>query len=118
MSSERIPGPNARRALLKTAAALPLLPAALVAAAPAASPAPAPASPAPLPAGGPGPLARAYAGILGQRFGSQLGPGDVDELARMVQEGLDDGERLRDLKLGNADEPVTVFRVTPAGGGR
>lgn len=112
MSSERLPGSRPRRALLKTAAALPLLPAAFVAAVPPASP------PPPAPPGSPGPLARAYAGILGQRFGSQLGPGDVDELARMVQEGLDDAERLRDLKLGNADEPVTTFRVAPAGGGR
>lgn len=99
-----------RRGFLRSLAVAPLLP--LVAprgfAAPQAAPAP---SPAPSP---PGPVAEALAEAVRQRYGSHLDAEDLEAIGKAIQGKLERAERLRKrMKLGNADEPVTVFSARP-----
>lgn len=112
--------PTPRRGFLKSLAVVPLAPGAAVALAqtptPPASPSPsAPPSPAP-----PGPVAEALTRVVEQRYGSQLEPADLREIAKSIDESLQGAERLRKaMKLTNADEPVSTFRARPpARGGR
>lgn len=87
-----------RRQFLESLSAAPLLPAALVG---AQSPSPEPGSPAA--------LARHLAEVVRARHGGQLGPGDLDEVARLIGESLEGAEKLKAVQLTNADEPVTLF---------
>ncbi len=103
-----------RRGFLKSLAAVPLAPGAAAALAqtptPSASPSPVP-SPSPSP---PGPVAEALTRVVEQRYGSQLEPADLREIAKSIDESLQGAERLRKaMKLTNADEPVSTFRARP-----
>jgi hypothetical protein len=71
-----------------------------------------PASPAgsPLPPK-PGAEARALAGALEARYGSQLAPGDLATITEQIQGSLDRADRLRKVDLTNGDEPDFVFRA-------
>lgn len=90
--------PSNRRRFLESLSAAPLLPAALLQ---AQSSTPEPASPAA--------LARHLAEVVRARHGEQLGPGDLEEVARLIGESLEGAEKLKAVKLTNADEPVTLF---------
>jgi hypothetical protein len=94
-----------RRRFLQSLSAAPLLPAALVEAQP---PTPEPGSAAA--------LAGHLAEVVRARHGAQLGPGDLDEVARLIGESLEGAEKLKAVRLTNADEPVTVFSARRPGG--
>ena len=90
--------PARRRRFLQSLSAAPLLPAVLAeaqAAAPETSPQTA--------------LARHLAEVVRARYGAQLEAPDLDEVARLIGESLEGAEKLRAVKLANADEPVTLF---------
>jgi lipoprotein-anchoring transpeptidase ErfK/SrfK len=94
--------PLARRRFLKSAAALPLAPAAL-----------APQSP-PTAAPGPPAVAEALAEAVKQQFGAHLDAGELEAVKKELAEGLERGERLRrEARLTNADEPVGRFEARP-----
>ena len=105
-----------RRSFLKSLAAAPLLPRALVA--PQGVPAPVPAavlpSPSPSPSPVPGPVAEALAQVVQHRYGSHLEAGEMDEIKKAIEDSLQGADRLKKaLKLTNADEPVTLFQAIP-----
>ncbi len=96
--------PARRRRFLQSLSAAPLLPAVLVqaqATVPETSPTAA--------------LARHLAEVVRARYGGQLEAADLDEVARLIGESLDGAEKLRSVKLGNADEPVTLFSARRPG---
>lgn len=98
-----------RRRFLKSLAAAPLLPRALVEPQRAPSPAPSP-SPSPVP----GPVAEALAEVVKRRYGSHLQAADLEDIQKGIEDNLQAAERLKKgMKLGNADEPVTLFRARP-----
>jgi hypothetical protein len=97
-----------RRRFLGTLAAVPLAPAAL--ALPQTGPPPAAPSPSP-PV--PSPVAEALAEVARRRYGAHFASGDAEAVQRLVAENLKAAERLQAQKLGNADEPVTVFAARP-----
>jgi hypothetical protein len=111
--------PTHRRSFLKSLAAAPLLPGALVSAqgAPAPSPSPPPAAPpapSPSPSPVPGPVAEALGQVVQLRYGSQLGAGDLDEIKKGIEDNLQAADKLKKaLKLTNADEPVSLFQAVP-----
>ena len=111
-----------RRRFLQALAGAPLLPAALARAqapTPALASAPVPSpSPMPSPSGAPGPMAEALAEAARRRFGAHLGPGDLEEIKKVIQGNLDAAERLRSVPLGNGDDPVTIFEARPRRGPR
>jgi hypothetical protein len=96
-----------RRHFLRTLAAAPLLPA--LGDAPAATPSPTPA-PRAVDAS-----ARLLAQVIEQRYGAQLEAGDLDVITKGIGDALEGAARLRALRLGNADEPVTLFHARPPG---
>ena len=110
-----------RRSFLKSLAATPLLPGALVspqaAPSPSASPSPAAAplpSPSPSPSPAPGPVAEALGQVVQQRYGSQLEAADLAEIRKGIEDNLQAADRLKKaLKLTNADEPVSLFQAVP-----
>lgn len=89
---------NRRRHFLESLTAAPLLPAALVQ---AQSWSPGPGTPAG--------LAGHLAEVVRVRYGDQLGPGDMDEVVRLIGESVEAGDKLKAVRLTNADEPVTLF---------
>jgi hypothetical protein len=91
-----------RRDFLKSVALAGLAPAALAS--------PQTPTPSPSPAQ---PLAEALTEAARVRFGAYLQPGDVEVVRKSIEENLAAAEKLRALKLGNADEPVTVFQARP-----
>jgi hypothetical protein len=107
---------SARRSFLKSLAAAPLLPAALaqVAPNPPQPPSPSP-GPTPSPSDAPSPMAEALAEAARHRFGAHYQPGDHDEVRKAIHGNLQAADRLRKVKLGNADEPVTLFAAQPPG---
>ncbi len=98
-----------RRRFLGSLAAVPLAPIAL-AQPPAAAPPPVAQSPSPPP---PNPVAEAMAEVARRRFGAHLESGDAEAVLRLVTENLRAAERLQARKLGNGDEPVTIFAARP-----
>src|SRR5258708_25973175 len=97
-----------RRRFLGTLAAVPLAPAAL-ALPQAAPPIPAPsASPATA-----SPVGEALAEVARRRYGVHFESGDSEAILKLVAENLKAAERLQAHKLGNTDEPVTVFAARP-----
>ena len=108
-----------RRSFLKSLAAAPLLPGALVApqAAPSPSPSPSPAAmpaPSPSPSPVPGPVAEALGQVVQERYGAQLEAGDLDEIKKNIEDNLQAADKLKKaLKLTNADEPVSLFQAAP-----
>jgi hypothetical protein len=109
-----------RRRFLRSLAAAPLLPAALSQAPRPPSPPlpsptptiPSPASPVPSPSPSPpGPVAQALGDVVRIRYGSQLEEADLAEVRKGIEDNLQAADRLRKaVKLGNGDEPVTLFR--------
>lgn len=91
-----------RRGFLQSLLATPFLPEPL-AAAQASSPSP----PAP------DPVADALAAVVESRYGAQLDAAELDTVRGEIKKSLEASERLRAVKLGNADEPVTSFSVRP-----
>ena len=59
------------------------------------------------------PVAQALCDFVRFRFGSQLSPEDLHEIAKSIGENLTLVESLRKLKLGNGDDPVTTFKPHP-----
>lgn len=95
--------PLARRRFLKSAAAVPLAPAAL---APPPPPAAAPA--------GHEAVAEALAEAVRRRYGAHLDAGELEAVKKELARGLERGERLhREARLSNADEPVGLFAARP-----
>jgi len=81
-------------------------------ASPAAPAAPAPA--APPAAEGPPAIsedARSLAEIVKRRYGQHLTPDQLEAVTRQLDQGVQGGRRLRDVKLANGDEPDFTFRV-------
>ena len=115
-----------RRRFLKSAtfaaAALASAPAAVFAAQakskPAAKPKPvaAPAAPATPAAGATPPLpplsddAKALGGVIQRRYGQFLTPEQLEAVTRQIDQGLQGGRRLRDVKFANGDEPDFTFK--------
>ena len=105
-----------RRRLLRSLVLAPLAPAALAEAQvpqPTALPAtPLPAVPPPpptAPSPSPSPVAEALGEVVRHRYGAHLGPGELDEIKRSIEENLRAAERLHRVSLLNGDEPVTRF---------
>ncbi|MGB8508320.1 MAG: hypothetical protein WCD76_07940, partial [Pyrinomonadaceae bacterium] len=57
----------------------------------------------------PSPIAVAYAEVARARFGGQLTPEELERVTRDLEGNVRAAERLRTLKLKNADEPDFVF---------
>lgn len=55
--------------------------------------------------------AKALAEIIRRRYGQHLTPEQMDAVTRQIDQGLQGGKRLKDVKLGNGDEPDFTFRV-------
>jgi hypothetical protein len=109
--------PVPRRRLLESLAALPLLPSTLAPAEKPPQPIPA-ATPTPAPGEvKPGPVAETLAEVVRHRWGSHFGPEDLEEIRKGIEGNLRAAERLRAVKLRNADEPVTAFAALPPGRG-
>ena len=102
-----------RRGFLKTLVAMPFVPAAAaVAQTPSVPPTPSPV-PSPSPTA-PGPVAEALTRVVEQRYGAQLDPDALREIAKGIDDAQQAAERLRKaMKLTNADEPVTLFGARP-----
>ena len=105
-----------RRQFLKALGAAPLAPSALLAA--QATPAAPPAAPSPTPSPGdtpPGPAAQALGQVVRQRYEShQLEAADLAEIDKGIESNLQAADRLKAaIRLGNADEPVTLFEARP-----
>jgi hypothetical protein len=117
--------PTARRRVLRSLASAPLLPAAWAHAQVAPVPSPSvtppvpstsPASPAASPSpAAPDPVAEALADVVRQRYGSQLGAEDLAEVRKVIEQNLSAADRLKQVRLGNGDEPVTLFQAEPPG---
>jgi hypothetical protein len=105
--------PVARRRFLLSVAAVPLAPAAVE---PQGA-----SAPAPTPEGKEG-VAEALAEAVKRQFGAHLDAAEIEAVKKELARGLERGERLRKgARLGNADEPVTLFEARPPqrrGGGR
>jgi hypothetical protein len=100
-----------RRAFLKSLTAAPLLPAAFTTTQTAPSPV---ASPSPSPSPDPNePLAQALTEVARRRYGKYWEGDDAEEVRKGIQDGLRAADRLRTVKLTNADEPVTAFAARP-----
>jgi hypothetical protein len=76
-----------------------------------AAPAPATTPAAPTAPAGPSEDAYALAGIVRRRYGQHLKSGDLDEIAEELDYRIQNGKRLRGVKLANADEPDSIFRA-------
>lgn len=107
---------RSRRRFLRHALAAPLLPAALTQTTPAPAPSP-PPSPTPAP---PTPEAAARERVAEslleaarRHFADRFPDEHTDDVKQAIVENLRAGERLRALRHGNADEPVTVFEADP-----
>ena len=97
-----------RRRFLRSLAVAPLLPTALSQAPTPPSPSPPIPSPSPSP---PGPVAQALGEVVRIRYGAQLEEADLAEVRKGIEDNLQAADRLRKaVKLGNADEPVNLFR--------
>jgi len=55
--------------------------------------------------------ARSLAEIVRRRYGQHLTPDQLESVARELDQRIQTGKRLRDLKLGNGDEPDFVFHA-------
>ena len=71
--------------------------------------APAPPNPAPTPTPKPSPLAEAYGEVAQARFGDKLTPEQLTQVKRELEGNVRTADRLRAVKLQNADEPDFVF---------
>jgi len=55
--------------------------------------------------------ARALAGIIERRYGAGLTSAQLESIARDFESDLKGLKRMREVKLGNADEPDFTFRA-------
>ncbi len=79
---------------------------------PAPKQAPAPPNPQPSPTPQPpSPVAEAYAAVARARFGDQLTPEELGRVRRDLEGNVRSAERLRAVKLKNADEPDFIFNA-------
>lgn len=77
----------------------------------------APPNPQPTPAQGaapqkPSPLAEAYAEVARVRFGDHVTPEQLEEIKKDLEGNVRTADRLRKVKLQNADEPDFTFSAT------
>jgi len=116
-SENKIPSvPSTRRRFTKTlaaAAGAPILARALPLAGQAA-PIQVPTH-TPTPASEPTPFLQALAGAMQAKFGKHLEPGQIEAAKRSLERTLRNAERMREVKLANADEPDIVFFAAVAG---
>jgi len=75
----------------------------------------APAAPAATGSAAEGPSQDAVelAGLARRRYGAHLDAGQLQELTTRIDGNLRSGERMRKVKLANADEPDFAFRARP-----
>ena len=103
---------SGRRRFLAVLGAAPLVPAAFAqtpAAAPSPVPAPVPAAPVVA-----DPAVDALTGLVEQRFGAFLEESQRKDVRETIEWNLKSAAALRKVKLGNGDEPATVFEARPA----
>lgn len=98
---------SARRGFLQSLLATPFLPAS-VASPQAPSPSPPP----------PDPVADAMVAAVKARYGAQLDAAELEAVRVEIKKSLEAAERLKAVRLGNADEPVTAFAARPKSGAR
>jgi hypothetical protein len=72
----------------------------------AVTPSPSPAANQP-----PSEDARALAAVLGRRYPNAIGAAELEIIARDIEGDLRNGQRLREARLANADEPDFTFRA-------
>jgi hypothetical protein len=72
---------------------------------------PAPSSAATAPTQPPSPLAEAYAEVARVRFGGQVTPEQMAQIKKDLAGNVRAADRLRAVKLQNADEPDFVFKA-------
>jgi hypothetical protein len=93
-----------RRGFLQSLLAAPFLPASLAtAAAQAPSPSPAP----------PDPVVDGLTAVVKARYGAQLDAAELEAVRGEIKKSLEASDRLKAVKLGNADEPATMFSARP-----
>jgi hypothetical protein len=92
-----------RRGFLQSLRAAPFLPESLAAAGQAPSPSPAP----------PEPVVDALTAVVKARYGAQLDAAELDSVRGEIKKAVEASDRLRSVKLGNADEPATMFSARP-----
>ncbi len=103
---------SGRRRFLSAVVAAPLLPAAFMQTpipAPSPSPSPSPASPEAVARDA---VAEALTEAARRHFGDRFPAEQAQDVRESIVENLRAAERLRALKLGNADEPISVFEAT------
>jgi hypothetical protein len=88
-----------RRGFLQSLLAAPFLPPSLATAAQAPSPSPTP----------PDPVVDGLAAVVKARYGSQLDAAELEAVRGEIKKSLEASDKLKAVKLGNADEPATVF---------
>jgi hypothetical protein len=93
-----------RRGFLQSLLAAPFLPASVGATA-VQSPSPSPAPPDPVVDG--------LAAVVKARYGAQLDAADLEAVRVEIKKSLEASEKLKAVKLGNADEPATTFTARP-----
>jgi len=111
-----LPAPTSRRRFARTlaaAAGAPLLVRALPLAGQAA-PAPTPSpTPEPLP-----PAVEPLAELVRVKYGKHLRPGQLDAIRKSLERSVRGAERMKQVRLTNADEPdVVFFAALPGGAG-
>ena len=57
----------------------------------------------------PGALAKALAEAIRVQYGDRLSEADLDVVTRQIEAGLERAEKIRQVVLGNGDEPDFVF---------
>src|SRR5262245_46941956 len=88
-----------RRGFLQSLLAAPFLPESLATAAQAPSPSPAP----------PDPVVDSLTAVVKARYGAHLDAAELEAVRGEIKKSLEGIDRLKAVKLGNADEPATVF---------
>jgi hypothetical protein len=102
-----------RRAFLKALSVVPIAPGAL-ASAPASAAPPSPAAAAPT---GRDAVAAALTEAARAEHGGHLDAKELEAVRKEIGRSLDAAARLRaDVRLGNGDEPVTLFAARPPAG--
>jgi hypothetical protein len=92
-----------RRGFLQSLLAAPFLPESLATAAQAPSPSPAP----------PDPVVDGLTAVVKARYGAQLDAAELDAVRSEIKKAVEASDRLKAVKLGNADEPATLFSARP-----
>lgn len=93
---------TARRGFLQSLLATPFLPDSL-----ASAQAPSPSPPAP------DPVADGLMAVVKARYGAQLDAAELETVHVEIKKSLEASGRLKAMRLGNGDEPVTVFAARP-----